>query len=290
MAWTSRRSGGAGACSSTQGQPPGYAAACGTSAMNIRCGHEPTPKVAAAATGGRRRGRIGVLIVNLGTPDATDAGSVRRYLREFLSDRRVIEDQGLVWKFVLNAIILPLRPRRKGTRLREDLEPRAQRIAAQDHHARAGRQARAALAARSTSGIVVDWAMRYGNPSLDSRLEALVQARLRAHPAGAALSAIRRGDHRDRLRRGLPRRSAGMRCQPALRVAPPYYDDPVYIEALAASIEAELQGAVVQARHDPRLVPRHPESLCRRRRSLSAPLRGDGAAAARAARPRRAAS
>src|SRR5438046_5150272 len=59
-------------------------------------------------------GRIGVLIVNLGTPDATDAGSVRRYLREFLSDARVIENQGLVWKFVLNAIILPRRPRVKG--------------------------------------------------------------------------------------------------------------------------------------------------------------------------------
>ena len=58
--------------------------------------------------------RTGVLIVNLGTPDATDAASVRRYLREFLSDRRVIEDQGLVWKFVLNAIILTTRPRRKG--------------------------------------------------------------------------------------------------------------------------------------------------------------------------------
>ena len=61
-----------------------------------------------------RGGRIGVLIVNLGTPDATDAGSVRRYLREFLSDARVIENQGLIWKFVLNAIILPRRPRVKG--------------------------------------------------------------------------------------------------------------------------------------------------------------------------------
>src|SRR5437773_5713709 len=59
-------------------------------------------------------GRIGVLIVNLGTPDATDAGSVRRYLREFLSDTRVIENQGLIWKFVLHAIILPRRPRAKG--------------------------------------------------------------------------------------------------------------------------------------------------------------------------------
>src|SRR6516165_3327905 len=59
-------------------------------------------------------GSIGVLVVNLGTPDATDAASVRRYLREFLNDKRVIEEDTILWKFVLNAIILPLRPRRKG--------------------------------------------------------------------------------------------------------------------------------------------------------------------------------
>src|SRR5579872_5080895 len=59
-------------------------------------------------------GTVGVLIVNLGTPDATDAPSVRRYLREFLHDKRVIEEDTLVWKLVLNGIILPLRPRRKG--------------------------------------------------------------------------------------------------------------------------------------------------------------------------------
>src|ERR1700719_3086457 len=61
-----------------------------------------------------RSGSVGVLIVNLGTPDATDAKSVRRYLREFLHDKRVIEEDTITWKFVLNAIILPMRPRRKG--------------------------------------------------------------------------------------------------------------------------------------------------------------------------------
>src|ERR1700733_11335476 len=66
-------------------------------------GHPPVPS-----------GAIGVLLVNLGTPDATDAGSVRRYLREFLHDKRVIEEDSLTWKLVLNGIILPLRPRRKG--------------------------------------------------------------------------------------------------------------------------------------------------------------------------------
>ena len=87
-------------------------------------------------------GNIGVLLVNLGTPDATDADFVRRYLREFLSDKRVIEENTLVWKFVLNCIVLPFRPQEEGPRLREDLEPGQERVAAQDHHALAGRQAR----------------------------------------------------------------------------------------------------------------------------------------------------
>src|ERR687898_2340383 len=83
--------------------------------------NRPEPQAFSAAPGADpeaeprpQGGRIGVVAVNLGTPDATDAGSVRRYLREFLSDRRVIEDQGPVWKFILNAIILPRRPRAKG--------------------------------------------------------------------------------------------------------------------------------------------------------------------------------
>ena len=122
-------------------------------------------------------GRIGVVIVNLGTPDATDAASVRRYLREFLSDSRVIENQGLVWKFVLNAIILTTRPRRKGLDYetiwnREKNESPLKTIT----RSQAGKL-RAALeqGAGPQPGIVVDWAMRYGNPSLESRIEALVK-------------------------------------------------------------------------------------------------------------------
>src|SRR6185295_2123351 len=79
----------------------------------LRRMNRPEP-IALAGAQAARAGRIGVLIVNLGTPDATDAASVRRYLREFLSDARVIENQGLIWKFVLNAVILPRRPRVKG--------------------------------------------------------------------------------------------------------------------------------------------------------------------------------
>src|SRR6516165_10254393 len=76
--------------------------------LSEQAAHRPTDHPVVASGG------VGVLLVNLGTPDATDAASVRRYLREFLHDKRVIEEDTLVWKLVLNLIILPLRPRRKG--------------------------------------------------------------------------------------------------------------------------------------------------------------------------------
>ena len=186
-----------------------------------------------------RGGRIGVLIANLGTPDATDAPSVRRYLREFLSDARVIENQGLVWKFVLNAIILPRRPRVKGrdyekiwNRERNELPLRTVTRA----------QAAKLRATIETVGptIMVDWAMRYGNPSLDSRIEALAKAgcdRILLLPLYPQYAAATSATACDIAFLTLIK----LRDQPALRVVPPYYDDPVYIEALAVSIEAELR-------------------------------------------------
>src|SRR4051812_2595197 len=110
------------------------------------------------------RGRIGVLLVNLGTPDGTDAAAVRRYLREFLNDRRVIEETGIVWKFVLNGIILPFRPRRKGRdyasiwNTERDESPLKTITRAQ------AEKLAASLVAEER--IVVEWAMRYGNPSM----------------------------------------------------------------------------------------------------------------------------
>ena len=100
------------------------------------------PIESAKPAAGVRPERVGVLLVNLGTPDSADARGVRVYLKEFLSDPRVIENQGLLWKLVLNGVILRTRPRAQGARLPEDLEHREERIAAQDHHARAVRKAR----------------------------------------------------------------------------------------------------------------------------------------------------
>ncbi len=183
-------------------------------------------------------GRIGVLIVNLGTPDGTDAASVRRYLREFLSDRRVIEDQGLIWKFVLNAIILTTRPAKKG----KDYETIWNRERNESPLKTITRSQAAKLrdvVGMIDSTIVVDWAMRYGNPSLDSRIEAMQKCgceRILLVPLYPQYAAATTATVCDAAFETLMR----LRDQPALRVVPPYYDDPVYIDALAASIESEL--------------------------------------------------
>jgi ferrochelatase len=195
---------------------------------------------AGAAAAPERRGaagRVGVLLANLGTPDATDPGSVRRYLREFLSDRRVIEDQGLIWKFVLNAIILPRRPRAKG-RDYEKIWNRERDESPLKTITRAQAAKLRAVLDAIMPGVLVDWAMRYGNPALDTRIEALAKAgceRILLLPLYPQYAAATTATVCDAAFAALQ----GMRDQPALRVVPPYYDDPVYIEALATSIEAE---------------------------------------------------
>src|SRR5215218_2818893 len=117
--------------------------------------------------------KIGVLLVNLGTPDAADAPGVRRYLKEFLSDPRVIENQGLVWQLVLNGIILPIRPRIKAKDYRKiwNVERNESPLKS---ITRAQSDKLAAALASDGRNVVVDWAMRYGNPSIASRIAGLI--------------------------------------------------------------------------------------------------------------------
>jgi ferrochelatase len=181
---------------------------------------------------------IGVLLVNLGTPDAADAESVRRYLREFLADRRVIEQTGFVWQLVLHGIILPLRPRRKARDYakiwnREMNESPLKTIT------RAQAEKLAALLQPLGSEVAVDWAMRYGNPSIAARLTILAAQgceRILIVPLYPQYAAATTASVCDAVFRVLMR----MRKQPALRVAPPYFDQPVYIEAAARGLENEL--------------------------------------------------
>ena len=131
------------------------------------------PIESAKAATGIRPERIGVLLVNLGTPDSADAKGVRVYLREFLSDPRVIENQGLYWKLVLNGIILRVRPGRKARDYQkiwntEKNESPLKTITR-------GQSDKLAASIADHDHVVVDWAMRYGNPSIRSRIDALVE-------------------------------------------------------------------------------------------------------------------
>ena len=181
--------------------------------------------------------RVGVLLVNLGTPDATDYWSMRRYLKEFLSDRRVIETNRVVWWLVLNLIILTFRPGRKG----RDYDKIWNRERNESFLKTITRSQSVKLAASLANDprILVDWAMRYGNPSLQSRLDAMQKAgcdRILVVPLYPQYAAATTATVNDKVFEAL----AAMRWQPALRTAPAYYDDPAYIEALAVSVEDSL--------------------------------------------------
>ena len=187
---------------------------------------------------GIRPERIGVLLVNLGTPDSADTKGVRVYLKEFLSDPRVIEDQGLLWKLVLNGIILRTRPARKARDYRKIWNTEKNESPLKTITRAQSDKLTAAIS--DQDHIVVDWAMRYGNPSIASRIEALTAQgcdRLLVVPLYPQYSAATSATVCDEVFRVL----AGMRAQPTLRVTPPYYDDPDYIEALADSIGAHLK-------------------------------------------------
>jgi ferrochelatase len=186
--------------------------------------------------------RIGVLLVNLGTPDAPTPAALRRYLKEFLSDPRVIERQSMLWKFILHTVILPLRPRLKARAYRK-IWNRERDESPFKTITRAQAEKLAELFNADSNNIVIDWAMRYGQPSIAARLDSLLLAgctRILVAPLYPQYAAATTGTVADETYRCLMR----LRFQPALRIARPYYDDPVYIDALASSLAAATSAAV----------------------------------------------
>jgi ferrochelatase len=180
-----------------------------------------------------RQRKIGVLLINLGTPDAPDAPAVRRYLKQFLSDRRVVEIPALFWQPILRGIILNTRPKKSahayGQVWGEEGSPLA---------AITARQA-AKLKGRWGDDVVVDYAMRYGNPAIPTALAAMKDAgceRILVAPLYPQFCAATTATANDAAFAAL----IAMRWQPALRTLPPYHDDPLYIDALAASVADSL--------------------------------------------------
>lgn len=181
--------------------------------------------------------RIGVLLVNLGTPDGYDVKSMRRYLGEFLSDQRVIEAPRWLWWPILHGIILNTRPRKSGEAYRkiwmEDRDESPLLFHTRD-------QAEGLALRFSGTDVTVDFAMRYGNPSIASRIDAMVGAgcgRILILPLYPQYSAATTASVCDKAFQHL----STLRWQPPVRIAPPFHDDPAYITALAASVRTALK-------------------------------------------------
>ncbi|AKH43834.1 ferrochelatase [Altererythrobacter atlanticus] len=186
-----------------------------------------------------KSGGVGVLLVNLGTPDAPDPRSVRRYLAEFLSDPRVIEIPKLVWQPILRGIILNTRPKKSAEAYAQVWSDKGSPLAAITSD-----QAEL-LQQRLGTDVQVSWAMRYGNPPIGDRLQALMDQgceRILLAPLYPQYSAASTATVVDKAGEKLRE----MRWQPALRTLPPYHDDPAYIAALAKDIGAQLDALEFQ--------------------------------------------
>ncbi len=178
--------------------------------------------------------RIGVLLMNLGTPEAPEAGPVRRYLKQFLSDRRVVEIPPLIWQPILRLFVLTTRPAKSAHAYAQIWTPEGSPLAV------VTRDQAAAVQTRFGDSVMVDWAMRYGRPSVEEKLKAMKDAgcdRILIAPLYPQYSGATTGTGFDEVARVL----GAMRWQPALRTLPAYHDDPAYIGALKASVEAGLR-------------------------------------------------
>lgn len=180
-----------------------------------------------------KSGRVGVLVTNLGTPDAPDTKSVRRYLAEFLSDRRVVEIPPIAWQPILRGIILNTRPKKSAHAYSQVWTEEGSPLAV------ITRQQAEGLQARLGEDVMVRWAMRYGTPAIgdvvqemrDEGCDRILFAPLYPQYSGATTATAV-----DKLAEKL----GAMRWQPAVRTLPPYHDDPTYIDALAADLGRQL--------------------------------------------------
>tara|TARA_B100000678_G_scaffold243037_1_gene214483 strand:- start:72 stop:1094 length:1023 start_codon:yes stop_codon:yes gene_type:complete len=180
-----------------------------------------------------KSGKVGVLLVNLGTPDAPTTADVKRYLAEFLSDRRVVEIPPIAWQPILRGIILNTRPAKSAEAYRkvwsEDGSPLAAITKAQAQ----------AMQRAFGDAAHVDWAMRYGEPSIPQQLAKLKDAgcdRILLAPLYPQYCSATTATVVDKANEWM----AAQRWQPSLRTLPPYHDEPLYIDALAADISRQL--------------------------------------------------
>ena len=182
-------------------------------------------------------GKTGVLIVNLGTPDSTSWFDIRKYLKEFLSDRRVIEVNPIVWQIILNVFILTFRPS-KTAKAYKEIWMKDKNISPLLYYTQ--KQAEKLSSTMSEKDLIIDYAMRYGNPSIKSKIitlhekgcENLIILPLYPQYAAATTATVC-----DEVYRTLMK----MRWQPSLKIVPHYESDPLYIEALVNSLNKKIK-------------------------------------------------
>ena len=182
-------------------------------------------------------GKTGVLIVNLGTPDSTSWFDIRKYLKEFLSDKRVIEVPTLLWQIILNVFILNLRPS-KTAKAYKEIWMKKENISPLLYYTR--EQAKKISDTFKRENVIINFAMRYGNPSMKSKImelhdqgcENLVILPLYPQYAAATTATVC-----DEVYRTLMK----MRWQPSLKIIPHYESDPLYIDALVNSLNKKVK-------------------------------------------------
>ena len=182
-------------------------------------------------------GKTGVLIINLGTPDSTSWFDIRKYLKEFLSDRRVIEVNPIIWQIILNIFILNLRPS-KTAKAYKEIWMKKENISPLLFYTQ--RQAEKLSTSISTENLLVDFAMRYGNPSIKNKIERLHNVgceNLIILPLYPQYAAATTATVCDEVYRTLMK----MRWQPSLKIIPHYESDPLYIDALVNSIKKKIE-------------------------------------------------
>ena len=182
-------------------------------------------------------GKTGVLLINLGTPDSTKWLDIRKYLKEFLSDRRVIEINPILWQIILNVFILNLRPS-KTAKAYKEIWMEEENISPLLYYTR--KQTEKVSNLISNENLIVDYAMRYGNPSIKSKIMKLKEIgceNLTILPLYPQYAAATTATVCDEVYRTL----MNMRWQPSLKVISHYESDPLYIDALVNSINDKLE-------------------------------------------------
>ena len=181
-------------------------------------------------------GNTGILLINLGTPDSTSWWDIRRYLREFLSDRRVIEVNPIIWQVILNLFILTFRPRKTAHAYKQIWMKESDESPLRFYTKRQSEKLSKKI---KSEEVIIDYAMRYGNPSIKSKLELLKDKgceNIIALPLYPQYAAATTATVCDEIYRNL----MNMRWQPSLQIIPHYESNPLYIQGLANSIKKKI--------------------------------------------------